>query len=187
MSRTAEAVDPESPARCKLRAAEGPVTDDACTQQRCCLLVGESARDGIGKALIDDHVLGVTTVEVPAGEQGRDAQVLSAGGAESARPTGVGEPRDAYPISLFEAGAIRTDLINDADHLMARYDEVLFGGKIALGEVQVGTTDTTHTDVDAQLSSTWTRNGPLDAPQWLAADWSGSVHGPCVHHSWCHS
>jgi hypothetical protein len=181
MGGRAESIDPEPPTRWELRTAQGPIADDSCAQERRRFLVAEGSRDRVGKSLVNDYVLGVTSVEIPASEQGGDTEVLAPGRAESAGPTGSSEPGNAYPITGVEAGATGTDLVDDADHLVARYDETTFGGEVTFGKVQVCAADAADPDVDADLAGSGAGNGSLDPPERSAADRSRIVHCPCVH------
>src|SRR5580658_430432 len=91
MGRAPESVDPEPAPRGQLGLAEGPVADDPGTEKRRGLLVGERRGNRVRIAFVDDRVRRVASVEVPAGEERCDTEVLAPVRTEPARPTGMGQ------------------------------------------------------------------------------------------------
>src|ERR1017187_3442209 len=71
------------------------------------LLIAERIRYQVSVSLVDNYALGVATVDVPTGEHRRSAQILAIGHTVSARPTGMGQPGHAHPVSHPEPDAAR--------------------------------------------------------------------------------
>jgi hypothetical protein len=87
----------------------------------------------------DRGELGVSTIGIPAGVPGPRAQVLVASAAVLARPAGVSEPGDTYPIAHLEpVTGSRSQLDDLAYHLMSGNYSLAVYGKITLGDMQVG-------------------------------------------------
>ena len=102
----AEAVDARAGRRSGSAARRSArIADDARAEQGRGLVVGEPLGQPVGVALVDDRVLGVAAVGVPAGEARVEAQVLVAPAAEAAAPAGVAQPGDADPLADREARA----------------------------------------------------------------------------------
>jgi hypothetical protein len=97
--------------------------------------------------VVDDYVLGVTAVEIPAGEKRSDTEVLPAGNAKPANPTGMGEPRYAYALAHFEAGRSVSKTVHSADDLVTRNHEMTSRSEIALGEMEIRPTHPTDADM----------------------------------------
>ena len=160
---------------------QGPVPDDACAKKRSGLVVAELGGDRVRVPFVDDHVLGVTAVEIPARKEWGDTEVLASRRTEPARPAGVRQPRDSDSGTFVEPDTVRPDAVDGPDDLVPGDDEVAFGEEIPLGQVEVGTTDPTHPHVDADLSPTGKRNRPGDALQGLAVNRTRGVDSPCLH------
>ena len=100
---------------------------------------------------------------------------------EPARPTGVGQPRDADPGAFAEADAVGSDVVDDPDHLMTGNDEMTFGGEISFGEVEVGAAHAAHRHPHSDLPASGDRTGATDALQGFRVDGSRRVDSPRLH------
>ena len=85
------------------------------------MLVVEHLRNGVGVALVDDGVLRVAAVVVPAREARRHAQVLVVATTEAADPAGPPKPRDPHPIAHREPVAPLAQGIDGANDLVSRH------------------------------------------------------------------
>jgi hypothetical protein len=94
------------------------------------------------EGLVDKAEVCIAAITVPAGEGWRDAQILRATATESATAVGAAEPSDANPIANRKPACAVADGIDYADNLMTWGDFGMFGGQVALGQVQIGTADT---------------------------------------------
>ena len=169
------------------RTGERAVADDSRAQEGSGLDVAEDGWKGIGVLLFDDDVLGVTAVDVPSREPGRDAEVLACARAEPAHSAGVGEPRDADAITLGEAARARTEAVDDPDDFVAGRDAGTARREVALGEVQVGATDPAgeHSYSDLQPSGSGDR--PVDEYEGMIVDRTGLVDDPGSHRRRAHT
>ena len=139
-----EPVDPEPATFGEVGPPEGPVADDPGAQQRCDLLVAEPLGQGVGVRLLDDRVLRIPAVDVPAGEARGEAQVLAAGDAEPARAAGVGQPGHPDAIALAPAGGAGPEPVDDADHLVPRRHASVTRREVPFGQVEVRPADAAH-------------------------------------------
>ena len=176
-----EPVDPEPAALREVRPQERPVADDPGAEQRCDLLVAETLGQGVGVRLLDDRVLRIPTVDVPAGEARREAQVLAAGQAEPARPAGMGQPRHPDAIALAPAGGAGPEPVDDTDHLVPRRHARVTRREVPFGQVEVRPADAAHAHAHADLSGPGFRNGLVDPQQRAALDGAGAIDHPRLH------
>jgi hypothetical protein len=58
----------------------------------------------------------------------------------------VGEPGDPDAVSTVQAGALGTDAVDEADHLVAWDHAGMLGSEVAFGQVQVGATHPAYRD-----------------------------------------
>ncbi len=165
---TAEPVDPEPATLREIRPQQRPVADDPGAQQRCDLLVAEPLGQGVGVRLLDDRVLRVPAVDVPAGEARGEAQVLAAGHAEAARAAGVRQPGHPDAVALAPAGGAGPEPVDDADDLVPGRDAPVTRREVSFGQVEVRPADAAHAHAHADLSGTGLRHGLVD-PQQRAA------------------
>ena len=181
VGRAAEAVDPEPPARGTSGLPQRPVADDPRAQERGRHVVGERVGERVGVALVDDQVLGVAAVEVPAREQRIDAQVLAAGAAEGADPARAGQPGHPDAIADAEPGGAVTRDVDGPHRLVARHHLGVLRRQVPLGQVEVGAADAAHADLHPHLPRSGRGHRPLDEPQGAAVDGTGVVDHPGPH------
>jgi hypothetical protein len=93
----------------------------------------------------------------------------------------VGEPGHPDPVSDTEAGTVGTELVDDADYLMARDDAGMLGNEVAFGQVQIGTTHPAYRDAYSNLARSGFGNVPLHAHQGAGIDGPGLVDDPGLH------
>jgi hypothetical protein len=58
----------------------------------------------------------------------------------------LGQPGHTDPIPLIQSGARGPEAIDDAHHLVTRYDLGVVGLEVTFSEVEVGPTDPAHSD-----------------------------------------
>ena len=97
MSGGAEAVDAE-PLRVA-GGAERPVPDQAGTEQRRGVDIGDAGRERETESLIRHRVLGVAAIHLVAGEAGPVAEVLPSRPAVHTCSAGPGQPGDAHAVA----------------------------------------------------------------------------------------
>ena len=74
------------------------------------------------------------------------AEVFPSRQAKPARATGVGEPGDPDAVSRPQAGALGTEVVDEADHLVTRDNAGMLGSEVAFGQVQIGATHPAYRD-----------------------------------------
>ena len=122
---------------------------------------------GVGEALVDDGVLGVAAVGVPARERRR----RGTGSRRRAGRTGTGRMSDAARRCRrarrprYRRGR-RAGGVDDADDLVAGHDVGAVGGQIALGEMEVGAADAADRDPHPDLTDSRNRGLAFDQRQW---------------------
>ena len=181
----AEAVDPEATAVRHVGALQGAVADDAGAEQGSGRLVGQAVGNPVGVGLVDQTLLGVATVHVPAGEGRVQAQVLPALTAEPAAAVRPAEPGHTDAIAGSEARRLSAERVDHPDDLVARGHLRALGRQVAFGEVQVGTADAAAGDPHADLTRTGLEVVALDPQQRMIIERPGSVDHPCVHGPHC--
>ncbi len=159
---TPEAVDAEPAPRSQRRAPESAVADDAGTEQRGCLGVGEHVGDLVGVPLVDDRELAVAAVGVPTCEPWRGAEVLVAAPAEPAHAARGAQPGDPHALTLGEAPGVPALCDHVPDHLVAWDDTGAARGEVALHEVKVRSADPADMHLHEDLMRPWLRDRALD-------------------------
>jgi hypothetical protein len=176
-----EAVDAQPPARRYGGCEQRPVADDAGAQQRRRLLVLDLLGQGVGEPLVDQARVGVATVDVPAGEGGRRAQVLVAPAAVRAGAVGAAEPRHTDPVADGKPGRAGAERVHPAHDLVARRGGRTVRRQVTLGEVQVGAAHPATADPHSDLARARHRQLPFDAAQRAVVDRSDVVDHPSLH------
>ena len=181
VGRAAEAVDAEPAARWHRGPAQRTEPDDPGAQERCHMLVVEAVGEPVGVALVDNRVVGIATVRVPAGETGVEAQVLVTSEAEPAGATGPPQPRDADALARCEPRRARAEPVDDAHDLVTGDHLRPMRWQVALGEMQVGAAHAADRHADPQLTRGRFRSGPLDERQRPLVDRARLLHDPRLH------
>ena len=181
MRATTESIDSERSAGRHGCADERPVTDDARAQQGSHVLVVNPCWKRVCEGLVDKAEACIAAISVPAGEGWRDAQILRTTATKSATAVGAAEPSDADPIANRKPACAVADGIDYADNLMTWGDFGMFGGQVALGQVQIGTADAAAVHLDADLLRQRGRDPTFHPLQRFAFYRSRLVHGPSVH------
>jgi aspartate kinase len=150
----AEPVQPE-PFRVA-RERERPVPDQPGAQKRRAFNGGEAIRQREAEALVRDHVLGVPTVAVIAGELRVVAEVFEPRAAVAAVAVGPPEPGNPNPAVLAD---------HVSDDLVADDDRKLPAGELVVDDVEVGPADGARRDAHEQLAATRDGLGKLGRPQ----------------------
>ncbi len=145
------------------------------------MLVVNSCRKRVRERLVDQAEVCIAAIAIPAGEGGRDAEVLGAAATESAAAIGAAEPSDADPITERKPACAITQRIDDSNYLVARGDVVMFGRQISLGQVQIGAADAAAVDLDANLLGKRVGHSAFHAPQRFALDRPRLMYRPGVH------
>src|SRR5438552_11259565 len=114
----AEAVDAQPAAGSDSRSNQCAVADDAGTQQGSGLLVRNRGRQSVREALVDHTIVRVATIDIPARECRRQAQILLFTAAESAGSVGPGKPWHTDPLADCKPSCSCAELVNDTDHLV---------------------------------------------------------------------
>ena len=139
VGRGAEAVEADP-----LRVAAEPqrsIADQPGTEQRRRLQIRVALGDREAVALVGDRLLGVSPVELVAGEPGPLAEVLPARAAVAAVAIGPSQPRDPYPLTGVEALRPLPRRLDRADDLMTEDEGQLRLVEVAVGDVEVGPAD----------------------------------------------
>ena len=182
MGGAPEPVDAEPAPLGEVGPQQGPVADDPGTEQRRGLQIVEFRRQRVGVGLVDDGVLRVAPVDVPAGEARVGAEVLATGHAEAADAAGVGQPGHPDPVAHPPPGAAGPQPVDHADDLVARRHPGTARCEVALGQVEVRPAHAARPDAHPDLAWAGLGDGPLDAHQRVAMDRAGPVDHPCLHH-----
>jgi hypothetical protein len=99
----------------------------------------EGVGEWVGEVGADEDVLAIAAVDGVAGEDGVVAEVFFAAKAEGAGAVGSADPGDADAHVVW---AIRGGAVDDlADDLMAEDKRAVEETEVALGDVEVGATD----------------------------------------------
>ena len=110
---------------------------------------------------------------VPAGERGVRTQVLVAAPAELTASARVCQPGDPDPVARGEARAVRTEGLDDADHLVAGDDVGAVHGEVPFRDVEIGAAHAARRHPDENLAGTGNREVALDHPKRVAGDGAG--------------
>ena len=164
MSGGAEAVDAE-PLRVA-RGSEGPVSNQAGTEQGRRLDVGDAGRKRETESLIRHRVLGVAAIHLVAGEAGPVAEVLPSRAAVHTCSAGPGQPGDAHAVAGPEpvgAGSGPNDRGHD---LVAKYKREFGIGQLAVSHVQVGPADAAGPDLEQKLTGARVGLGEVSRAKW---------------------
>ena len=175
----AEAVDaqPTAAGSAARRSARQPMIS---VQQRCRALVIKAGRHRIGVRLLDDGELRVAAVGTPSGGRRFRAGVFPPFAAPPAAGVGAPQPRHADPIAEREPLRTGAEFVDEPDDLMPR-DDLGRAGGIALGEMQIGATDTAGPHRDPDLPRAGLRIWALPDLQRRTGNRSGRLHPPAVH------
>src|SRR5712692_4924747 len=122
-----------------------------------------------------NDVFRVAAVHVIAGEQRRLAQVLPAGLAVAADAVALVQPGHAGAVALFEPGRARSDLVYDADDLVAGHDGALAPRQVAVDDVKIGMAHAAGRHPQPDLARAGLRRSQLYQLERLA--------GPLARHS----
>ena len=139
---------------------------------------------GVGVRLLVDHrVLRIPTVDVPAGEARREAQILVAGQAEPARAAGMGQPRAPRCDRPRASGWRRARA--GRRHRPPRAPGVTRLGDAARGPLRPGGGPSgrrrTRARAHVYLSGPRFRNGLVDPQQRAVLDGAGAIDHPRLH------
>ena len=181
VGRAAEPVDAQPSAGGHLRQPQRPVADDPRTQQRRGLVVIEPVRQHVREPLVDQAVLRVAAIDVPAGEGRSHAQVLPTGSAVAAGPVGATQPRHSDPLTdakPFRSGA---DPVDDADNLVAGYRSRPARGEVAFGQVEVRSAHPAAGDPHPDLKRSRLGVRQIDEHERTGRDRSRPVDHPRPH------
>jgi hypothetical protein len=110
---------------------------------------------------------------VPSREGRLGAQILVAAPAESTATAGVGQPRDSDPVTRGETRAVGTELVDDADDLVAWDDVWTVDREIALGDMEVGSAHAAGGHPDPDLARTGLGRRAFHHAQGLPVQWTG--------------
>src|SRR3954465_2080966 len=148
----AEAVDPDPPGDLRLaREPQRTEADQPGTEQWCGVRVVVLADNRKAVSRVGDAELGVSAIDVVAGEARAIAQILAAGRAVrafTARPT---QPWDADAIARSKSRV--AGCLDDGSHdLVAKYQWQLRLRELAVDDVQVGPADRARCHPDQQLT-----------------------------------
>jgi hypothetical protein len=127
------------------------VADQPGAQQRRRLGVAVARGQGEGVAVVGDGVLGVTAVDLVAGEAGVRTEVLAARAAVRASAARPAEPRHAHAVARREALDALALADDGADDLVAEDERQPGVGQLAVGHVQIRAADATGVDPDQHL------------------------------------
>jgi hypothetical protein len=149
------------------------------------VLVGEGRGDRVGEVFMNHTEVGVSAVDVIAGEAAVVAQVLVAAQAVRAGAIGGKEPGDADTVSFFIGEDVGAGGVDQADDLMAGDDREFGQWEIAFGDVQVGVTDRAGADANAEFVWAGRRVGEIAELEWCGFDRGGlgelhRTHGEIV-------
>lgn len=100
------------------RHAQGPVSDQTGTKQRCGFNVGECCGNGEAISLVGDGIFRIASVDLIPGKTGPFAQVFPPAFAIGTCPTRPAEPRNADAVAHFEVRDVRPDLAHGSNDLM---------------------------------------------------------------------
>jgi hypothetical protein len=94
----------------------------------------------------------------------------------------VSKPRHAHPVADNEAGTAIPDKVNHTHHLVTRDNQAILGRKVALGQMEIGATDATGADANADLPVPGNRHDTFNAPERPCVDRPRPIDGPGPHH-----
>jgi hypothetical protein len=154
MGRRAEAIQSQALTRLHAAEAQGTIADDTGAQQRRRLFITKDRRNRVGEALGHDGILGVSAIDVIAGERSQSAEILPSATAEFAASACGLKPGDADAIAFLHRAHAFPYLIGDAHCLVSGYDGSLRRREFAFHNVQVGPADAA--DLHAHANFTWT-------------------------------
>lgn len=162
-------------------AAQSPKADDAGAEEWRGLDVAEHIRDRVSEGLVHGHIVGIAAVEVPAGEVGVQAEILTPRAAEEADPAGVGQPGDPDAVTQVEPVGLRAERLDPSHHLMAGDDQRVFRREIALRQMEVGATDAADAHTYPDLPHPRLGDLPSHRCQGMGGHRPGDVDGPSPH------
>ena len=186
MRRAAEPVNTQPAALGQIGPSQRAVADDPRAEKGRRFPVRERVGQRVGVRLVDDRVLGVAAVDVPAGEARREAEVLASGGAEATRAARVRKPWHADAVTQSPPQRARSELVDDADDLVARRDAGAVHRQVTLGHVEVGAADAADTHAQPDLARRRFGDFLVDPHQRAAVDRAGSFDLPRQHRGGAH-
>ena len=133
-------------------------------------------RDREAVALVGHGELGVTAIEIVAGEACPLAEVLAAGAAKPALAAGPAEPRNADQGARPESGGALAASDHRADDLMTQHEGQLRARQLAGVDVEVGPTHSARADAQQHLARA--RFGRLDIARGQRCARPVEDHGP---------
>ncbi len=162
--RRAEPIEPESFR--VARGAQRAIADEPGAKQWRRLQIRVGGREREAEPRLGARVLSIAPVQLVAGEDRLDAQVLSARSTEATRAARVAKPGDADAVAFAEAGAVlrrlRTQPFHRANDLVAGHDRQPGLGQLAVDQVQVGPADAAGANAHDQIAWAGLGDVPLD-------------------------
>src|SRR3990172_298476 len=181
MCRGAEAEESDDLTVADLRQFDGAVADDACTEQRGGLLVGEYLGNRVGEILTDNHILCIAAVGILSGPFGVVAEVFAAGSAETAfAATGV-QPGYSDPLLNAESAGGAAFVGYCPYYLVAQDYRPFRRWESALDFVEGGMAQAAERDLDEYLVFLWNGPGQFGEPQPVVLDRAGLIQHHCLH------
>src|SRR5262249_47518315 len=125
------------------------------------------------------RVLGVTTVELVAGEARPLTEVLPPAAAVAAGAAGPAQPGHADALAHREAIHPLALLHHPADDLLAQDQGEFRLSQVAVEHMQVGAADAAGMDAQEELLGAWPGHGQIGLAEWLP--WPFQEHGTHVY------
>ncbi len=177
---------PSAPPGGQSSALQRPEADDPRAQQGRRFDIVVHLREGVGVRLVDDEILGIAAVDVPAGEEGRDAEILAIAPAEPTHAARAREPRHADAVAERETTRAVTQLLDGPDGFVTGHDVAPLRRQVAFGEVQVGAAHAARMHAHSHLTGSGHRVGPVDELERAVVDRPRIGHYPRAHRARCY-
>jgi len=171
MAQASDSLNRDQVSGANARIAQGIEHGDAGAHQRCGIGGWKIVGDGSDCFGGDNHVLGITAIEVNSSDLLVAAEHEITAAAVLAHETVTAMPAYADPLSGLPIGNVGADRVDPAGDFMTGNSWILNAGPMSFLDQSIAATDPTGFHLDTHLRTTRVGNVSLDELEGAAGFW----------------